>query len=70
MCIRDSIRLKVYDISGKPVRTLVNEYRQKGDHSIVWNGDNDNGLVLPSGIYFSMINNESLSSISKMLLLK
>ena len=64
------IRLKVYDISGKPVRTLVNEYRQKGDHSIVWNGDDDNGLALPSGIYFSMINNESLSSTSKMLLLK
>jgi flagellar hook assembly protein FlgD len=36
---------------GKKVRTLVNEYKHAGDHSINWDGLTDNGLLAASGLY-------------------
>ena len=44
-------RLLIYDTGGRLVRTLINELRPRGNHSIVWDGRDDNGTPLPSGVY-------------------
>ena len=44
------ITLKVYDLSGREVSELVNEYKEAGTHSVVFNGEN-----LASGVYFYRI---------------
>ena len=69
--IQDSfIRIKIKDIRGKHIITLVNGYSSKGKHLIPWNGNNSRGYQQPSGIYFYTIENENYSRTGKMILLK
>lgn len=57
--------LKVYDVLGKEVATLVDEYRSEGTHSIEWNA---NGL--PSGVYFYKLQAGEYTATKKMLLMQ
>jgi len=50
--INTHVILKVYDILGREVKTLVDEYQAPGIRSILWDGTDDNGLSLSSGVYF------------------
>ncbi|MEO8399177.1 MAG: T9SS type A sorting domain-containing protein [Ignavibacteriaceae bacterium] len=59
------VKLKVYDILGKEVITLVNEEKSIGNYSIEFNGNN-----LSSGIYFYKIQAGNYSSVKKIILLK
>jgi hypothetical protein len=59
------VTLKVYDILGRHISTLVNEIMQAGSHSCVWNSYN-----LPSGIYFYKLNIQSFTQVRKMVLMK
>ncbi len=49
------VQLKVYDVAGKPVRTLVNRPQQKGSHTISWNGTDNKGKLVPKGNYFYIL---------------
>ncbi|MEW6196454.1 MAG: T9SS type A sorting domain-containing protein, partial [Bacteroidota bacterium] len=62
---KDNIKLKVYDILGREVATLVNGEFELGKHEIEFNASN-----LPSGVYFYNLTTSSNSSTKKMLLLK
>lgn len=44
--------LKIYSCTGQLIKTLVDEYQEFGLHSILWNGNDDTGEKVPSGIYF------------------
>jgi len=46
------IAIYIYDIIGRKVRTLVNEQKTTGSYTVRWNGQNDSGLNVPSGVYF------------------
>jgi hypothetical protein len=48
----DNVVIKVYDILGKEVITLVNEKLNAGEKVVTWNGIDKNGLSVPSGTYF------------------
>ncbi|MCD4791910.1 MAG: T9SS type A sorting domain-containing protein [Bacteroidales bacterium] len=63
--------LKIYNIFGQEIRTLVNENQPAGEHSIIWNGTNASREPINSGIYFCIlnINNKSVST-KKIVLLK
>jgi hypothetical protein len=45
------VALKIYDIMGREVKTLVNEDNSMGYKEIIWNGKNDSGELVSSGIY-------------------
>lgn len=45
------VRLEVLDIRGRRVRELVDGYREAGQHSVVWDGRDDSGMVVASGSY-------------------
>jgi sugar lactone lactonase YvrE len=45
------VRLTIFNLRGQEVRTLVSSSMIAGNHSVVWNGRNDAGQVVPSGIY-------------------
>ena len=62
--------LAVYNILGQKVRTLLNARRLAGNHKVVWNGENDEGETVPSGIYFYKLSSEKYSESKKMLFLK
>ncbi len=60
----------VYNMKGQKVKTLVNEFMTSGDHSIVWNGKDDNGSDVSSGVYFYKLTTKNYSQINKMILMK
>lgn len=69
-----SVRLEIFNILGHKVKTLVNDYKSVGQHSIAWNGRDESDVRVPSGIYFYSINvstdNGAYSATRKMLLEK
>ncbi|MCE1163975.1 MAG: PQQ-dependent sugar dehydrogenase [Bacteroidetes bacterium] len=67
---RSAVRLSVYDASGRLTRTLVNTYLQKGNYEFEWNGTDDYGKQLSSGIYFYKMSSEGFTETRKMILLK
>jgi len=65
-----NVELSVYNIKGQLVKTLVNEIKEKGIHTAVWNGLDDNHKSVSSGIYLYKLQVEKSTFIKKMLLLK
>ena len=65
------ISLKIFDMTGNEVRTLVDENQPAGKHSVVWDGTNELGESVGSGIYFCklQIDNKPVST-KKIMLLK
>jgi len=64
------VSLKIYNVQGQLVRTLVNEYKPAGTHSISWNGKSDLGMGVSSGIYFYRIQAGNFTETKRMILLK
>ncbi|MCD4665779.1 MAG: carboxypeptidase regulatory-like domain-containing protein, partial [Bacteroidales bacterium] len=50
--LNNIVSIEIYDIQGKKIKTLVNGYQASGNHSVVWNGNDYNGKVVSSGIYY------------------
>lgn len=63
-------RLDVFDLTGAKVKTLVNGELEAGQHSFVWNGSNDQGNILASGVYFYKLNTAEGQEVKRMTLLK
>jgi hypothetical protein len=64
------VSLRVFDVSGRVVRTLVNESQTAGSKSITWNGTNDAGQQVASGIYFYRMIAPDFTQTKKMVLLR
>jgi len=64
------VLLKIYNIRGQLVRTLVNEYKPAGYHTITWDGKNGDGTAVSSGIYFYRLSSQDFSATRKMVMLK
>lgn len=64
------IKLKIYNILGQEIKTLVDGYRHAGHYSEFWNGTDDNEIPVVSGIYFIRIQAGIFSDIIKMVLMK
>jgi C1A family cysteine protease len=65
-----SVRLTVYDLRGRKVRTLVDAHRGAGEHLAVWRGRDDGGRELGSGVYFYRMEIGDYRVERKMVLLK
>jgi hypothetical protein len=64
------VDLVVYSATGQQVRSLADGSLAAGQHNVVWDGRDDAGVSVGSGIYFYRLQSESLSETKKMLLLK
>jgi hypothetical protein len=64
------VSLKIYDITGKLVKTLMNDEIEAGYHSVVWDGTDENGQAMASGLYFYHIESEKFNHTKQCLLLK
>lgn len=66
-----AVELEVYNLKGQKVKTLVNEAKQAGSYSVVWNGRDEHGSPVGSGIYFSRIRiGNNWTKTQKMMLMK
>ncbi len=64
------VSLVVFDIRGQIVRTLVDSAREPGSHTVYWEGDDDSGRKVPSGIYLYRLRAGDQAFTRKMVLLK
>ena len=60
-----NVQLAIFDLSGKEVELLINEFHKSGYHSLDWNADN-----YPSGIYFVKMITDKYINTKKLTLLK
>ncbi|MDP8204954.1 MAG: T9SS type A sorting domain-containing protein, partial [Candidatus Tenebribacter mawsonii] len=65
------IGLSVYNIKGQKIKTLIKNRLDEGNHSVAWNGDDEFGKPVSSGIYYYKLNvNGKTEAVKKCLLLK
>jgi len=67
---RSHVLLVIYNILGKRIRTLVKEEMEAGTHSIHWDGKDDVGNQVASGIYFYRLRTEGFDKTRKMVIMK
>ncbi|MCK5052572.1 MAG: peptidylprolyl isomerase [Candidatus Cloacimonetes bacterium] len=65
-----SVSLEVFNLKGQLVKTLVNNDLPTGEHSFIWNGKDDNGNQVASGIYLYSLRTKDISEKKKAILLK
>lgn len=64
------VSIEIYNVKGQMVRKLVNDVKAAGDHVAVWNGTDNNGRAVSSGVYYFKMNTGKYSSTKKMILMK
>jgi iduronate 2-sulfatase len=64
------VELAIYSVLGQKIITLVNSNRSAGTHTAVWNGLNQNGQTIPSGVYFYTLESDSKRITKKMIMVK
>ena len=68
---RTPVSLRIYNAAGQLVRTLVDDMRAPGVvHTVEWNGRNNAGQSVSSGVYFYRLVSKEFTQTRKMVLLK
>jgi len=70
IAITSNVTISVYSLLGKKVKTLISNVHQPGFYSVQWNGTNDMGSAVSSGVYICKINADRYMAIKKMILMK
>ncbi len=64
------LNLNIYNINGQMVRTLANGTYDAGEYNIVWDGNDNNGNSVSTGMYFYKLESEEFNEMKQMLLMK
>ena len=64
------VDLRVFDSTGRLVRTLAEGRREAGEHSVVWDGVDEQGSPLPSGVYYYQLSTEQGRESRKAVMLR
>jgi hypothetical protein len=67
---KEQVILNIYNMLGEKLVTLVDRVQEAGAHSITWDGRDQKGHVLPSGVYFYRIATETFNQTKKLALVK
>jgi len=65
-----NVALVIYNVLGQKVRTLVSDFKTAGKYSVVWNGLDDNGNAVSSGVYLYSLISGDVTLVKKMIMLK
>jgi hypothetical protein len=68
--ISENISIDIFNIRGQKIRTLLDERFSPGEHSVAWDGTDDTGNFVGSGIYLYRMSVGSYSSTKKLILMK
>ena len=67
---KSKVEISIYNITGQKVRKLVDDQFSEGRYSVVWNGEDNSGKPVSSGIYLYKMQTENFVSTRKMILMK
>ena len=65
-----NVKFSIYNLQGQVIRELVNESKQPGAYSIQWDGRNNSGLKVVSGVYLYVFKTGKFTETKKMILLR
>ena len=65
-----NVQLRIYNIVGQVVKTMVGERQSAGRYQVRWNGTDDRGVAVSSGIYFYQISAGKFQDVKRLMLLK
>ena len=65
-----NVLIEIFNIKGQKVKILVNDFREAGYHSVIWNGKDSNSKPVASGLYFYRMRTDNYQKIRKMILIK
>ena len=68
--IDGQVEISIYNVVGQKIRTLVSGFEQAGYRYAVWDGRDGSGRVVPTGVYFSLMQTEGFRAAQKLMLLK
>jgi len=66
----DWVILRIYDVFGRTIRTLIDEEQPFGRYRLIWDGRNENGIQTASGVYFITMNTSRFQTTKKCALMK
>ncbi len=66
----EAIELLIYNVKGQKVKTLYSGFSEEGDHSLIWEGKDEEGKSVSSGIYFYKLKTSTKELTRKMLMMK
>ena len=64
------VQLVVYDVSGAVLRRLVSGWQAPGGHSAAWDGRDEGGQPVASGLYLGCLESGPMRQVQKLMLLK
>ena len=64
------VMLRVFDVSGRVIRTLVDQAQPTGSYAVIWDGSNDRGEKVASGVFFYQLNAPGYSGAKKIVILQ
>jgi len=70
MKAKGHVTLKVYNVAGQLVKTLVNGVKDAGSYTVTWDGTNNNSSKVASGVYFYKMDTAEYNKTLKMVLLR
>lgn len=65
-----AVEIAIYNVVGQKIRTLVEGFERAGYRYAAWDGRDDSGRVVPTGVYFSLMQTEGFRATQKLMLLK
>ena len=67
---RENVTLEIFNLLGERVKVLADNEQSAGEHAYTWDGMDEKGKILPSGIYFYRLTGKDFSEAKKMMFLK
>ncbi len=65
-----NVKIFVFDLLGRRIRTLVDKVEEAGNHSVRWDGYDENSMQVPAGVYIVKMKANQFNAIRKMILIK
>ena len=64
------VHLDIFDLTGQRIKSVVNDSQIPGSYEIMWDGTNEDGVSVSSGLYFSKLEIGESTEVRKMMLMK
>ena len=64
------VTLNIYNIRGEKVKQLIGAHISTGQYSVIWDGNDESGKPISTGIYFYKLKTEDFQQTKKMILMK
>jgi len=64
------VEVTIYNLKGQKIKSLINAVKTRGNHRLLWNGTDDNGYPVSSGVYLYRLKTDDYISLRKMILIK